>query len=107
MKRVSFILAILGLAFLLGILIFPGYVEVKGVDDLRELEINDKVVVRGFVERENVINDNFRLLEVNGITITCECGDQESYLGMEIVVKGLVEEYEGTRQIDVGRIEVL
>lgn len=115
LRKYAFIVAILGIAFLLGLLILPakkiveersGLVE---INNLEELEINDKVIFSGKVGSESDFGD-FKIWKLSAITsgaemdfdVVCDC--RESYLGREVEIVGLVSEFNGERQVRVLRI---
>jgi len=88
---------ILGISFLFYVLIF-GETRIETFEDLEDLEINSKVILKGFVEEEKNFG-TFKILKIHGIDIVCNC--EKSYLENEIVVEGIVSEYLGKKQIKV------
>ena len=89
----------LGMLGLVGLMSF----DVREVDKLDGLEINQRIVLTGRVISERVIYSDEKLLVLDkNITLICSgCG---SYLNSEIMVEGVVEEYEGEKQVRVLRI---
>tara|TARA_Y100000310_G_C20650710_1_gene799270 strand:- start:62 stop:370 length:309 start_codon:yes stop_codon:yes gene_type:complete len=98
-RGVSFIMVILGLVFLLVLFVS----EAKVIEDIRNLEINTKVVLEGVVDGERLLG-NFNILNINGIDVVCEC--RESYKGSEIIVEGVIEEYDNKKQVRVLEIKL-
>jgi len=93
MRRWAFVIAVLGMLVLLGYFVF----DVREVDSLEGLEINQRVILGGEVvgEENSYGRRVFKL--GNGIELVCEgCGD---FVGGEIVVEGIV--------LENGRVEVL
>ena len=94
MRRLSFVIAIAGLFVLSLFFSFEG----KEVDSLGNLEINEKVIVKGkVVEERNIYFGTKLFILDNGIEIVCECS--ESFLDRDVRIEGLAEEYEGRKQI--------
>ena len=100
LKKISFILSLVGIAFLIG-LFLSSPIE---LDDIDELEINEKVVLTGEVENERDFGD-FKIWSVEGVTAVCNC--KESYLGEEVRVVGIVDVYGGEKQVRVLEISVI
>lgn len=86
----------------LSIIIFKSPVEIDSAETLDSFEINTKVELDGKVERERVFED-FKVLVVEGIEIICDC--EEYYLGKQIKIIGLIDEYNGKKQIKALTIE--
>ncbi len=97
MRRISFIFMILGLLFLFYILIFEE-TKIETFEELKNLEINSKVILKGVVEEEKNFG-TFKILKIKEIDVICNC--LGSYLEKEIVVEGVVSEYLGKKQIKV------
>ena len=104
LRKYAFIIAILGIAVLLGLLMLSPK-ELYSLDELDSMEINEKVVLEGKVESERDFGD-FKVLSVRGIEIVCECGGEndESYLGKEVKIIGLVRKFNDNKQVRVLRI---
>jgi len=66
LRRISFILVVLGVAILLFLLVWQSYYEVKSFDDLDNLEVNTKVVLNGRVES---LRDFDGFIVGNGCTV--------------------------------------
>lgn len=102
--KTSFIIAVSGVSILLGLLIWPNYEPVRSPEELEDLEINNRVFIEGHVERERVIGESFRILGIvregfEAVSVVCECG--ESYMDDGVEVRGIIEEYEGRKQVRV------
>lgn len=103
LKKVSFIIAIIGISLLVVSLVFPA---VK-VEDLSGSEINSKVKFSGVVSDERDFGD-FKIfkLEGNDFEVVCDgCGDI-SYLDQNVRVEGIVDEFRGERQVRVLKISI-
>ena len=108
LRKYAFIVAILGIAFLLGLLILSPK-ELGSLDELDSMEINEKVMLKGKVGSERDFGD-FRIWKLSVIEgdteidfeVICDC--KESYLGREIEIVGLVSEFNGERQVRVLRV---
>ena len=89
----------LGMLGLVGLMSF----DVREVDKLDGLEINQRIVLTGKIVSERIIYSDEKLLVLDkNITLICSgCG---SYLNSEIMVEGVVEEYEGEKQVRVLKV---
>ena len=106
LKKISFIISVMGIGVLLGFLLLPAK-EITAEDlsnELNKFEINEKISFTGRVDSERVIEQDFRILKLENFDfdIVCEC--EESYLDKEVKIEGRVEEYNGEKQIRVFRI---
>jgi len=106
MRKWAFIVFIVGMVILLGIMLFAGEEELDSVDELEDLVVNQKVSLAGKVVGEKIIYEDERILELdNGIVAVCsncrECLDKE------VLIKGVVSEYNGEKQVRVFRLSVL
>jgi hypothetical protein len=105
MKKLSFGIALAGI-FILGLLMFKlKVVEVNSFDDLEELEINTKVELEGRVIEERALYEGTKMFIIGDIEVICEC--LESFKGKEIRITGMIEEFNGKKQVRALRIEVL
>ena len=105
MKRLSLLIALFGI-FVLGMLMFKiKAVDIKNLKDIERLEINTKVKLEGKVIEERILFEGTKLIKIRDLEIICEC--RRSFKGNEIRVVGLVEEFDGKRQVRALRIEVL
>jgi hypothetical protein len=104
LRELSFVLGVFGVVFLLFYLQFSSFVEIESIGDLDGLEINSKVVLRGFVEDVRVF-EKFVIFKIEGIELVCDC--ENGYLGKELEVEGVVEDYLNGRQVRVLRVVVL
>jgi len=102
LRELSFIFTLVGISLLLLLMIFPRYVLIENVQDLGDVEINEKVYIVGIVESEKNFGD-FRILKMKGLEIVCNC--DKSFLDEKIGVMGLVGEYKGEKQIRALKIE--
>jgi len=102
MRRFAFVIAITGLFFLL-VMINIGAKEIFSYEELYELEVNTKVVVSGRVVDERVIFEGTKIFVLRGgIELICDC--LVNLEGEDVNVEGIVEEYEGKKQVRVLRI---
>jgi hypothetical protein len=104
MRRWAFVIVIVGMFVLVWFLGFDVEI-VRSFEDLSGLEINQKVELNGTVVGERRIA-NGKILDLDSnISLVCSClGD---FLGLEISVEGVVSEYDGKRQVDVLKLDVL
>ncbi len=103
MRRRAFLAAMCGLFILALLLTYCKTHEVRDYAELENLEVNAKVSLTGKVVEERVIYQGTKVLELgNGIELVCECA--ENFEDAEIVVGGIVSEYDGKRQVTVQRI---
>jgi len=99
MRRFAFVVLIVGMFVLVAALGF-GEKKVMSYGDLIELEVNQKVFLRGVVESERVIYEGTKLIVLeNGVELICGCS--EIFYGKSAEVNGIVEEYEGKKQVRV------
>ena len=99
LKKISFIIVIIGIALLLSLLILSP--KEVNVEDIENLTLNKKVFFRGKVEHERDFG-NFKIWQINEIEVVCDCN--ESYLNKEVEITGLVSEFEGKTQVRVLRL---
>ncbi len=92
LKRVSFIIAVITLSFLIFLLARSPVI----VQDIEKAEINQKIILEGIVNSARDL-DNFKILLVNGTEVVCSCS--QNYLNKHVQVTGLVEEYQNKKQI--------
>lgn len=97
LKRIAFIVAILGSSLLILLLVW-GVVMVEGLEDLEFFEINKNVLIGGVILGEKDYG-NFRVLNVQGVDILCDC--KGNFLGREVFILGVVGEYLEKKQINV------
>ena len=105
LRKLSFILAVVGIAVLLSML-DVGSREIKGVDDLDNFEINQKVSLRGEIEDVRDFG-SFKIFKVDGIDVVLKLSGsaRDFRIGKIVEIRGLVNEYNGKRQIDVLKIK--
>jgi hypothetical protein len=102
MRRWAFVLMIVGM-FILFLFLIKDPVEVDSYSDLEELEINQMIIMKGELVSERIIYEGTKLFGINNdIELICECLD--NYEGKEIEVVGVVEEYNGRKQVRVSSI---
>lgn len=104
LRKWSFVIALAGISFFVFLLFIGNYHDVSDVKELGSMELHTKVVLEGEVVSERVFDD-FRILEVNGVDVVCNC--KKSYLERVIRVEGLVSEFNGKRQIKALSIGIL
>ena len=101
LKKLSFSVAVLGIGLLLFLLGAPAE-EFSG--SFEEHEENKKIFLEGKVDSERDFRE-YKSFTIDGVEVICDC--REELLGKRIRVEGIVEEYEGKRQIRVLEIGVL
>lgn len=103
MRRLSFIIVIIGLVLLVSLLQFYPPKQVNSPEELSFLQPNQKVQTQGTVLSERTLYEKTNLLKLdNGIEITCNTCP--SYLNKSIALAGLVEKYQNKTQISALRI---
>lgn len=93
-SRLSLIVAILGISFLIGLL----FLEPKNVQtgEIAMLGEGSYVFFEGKVISQRTFDD-FSILNVEGIEATCKC--ETFFEGDNVEISGIVEIYEGDKQI--------
>jgi DNA/RNA endonuclease YhcR with UshA esterase domain len=103
MRRFAFVIAIIGM-FVLAMFMGRGNLEIESRENLEQLEINRKVSLSGKVVEERVLYVGTKMFILdNGIELVCECVD--SFQGEDVVVEGVVSEFENKKQVNVLKIE--
>jgi hypothetical protein len=102
LRKVSFIIAFIGVCILLVFFTLPS----KEFGNLEELRDNEKVTLTGKVVSERDFED-FRIFSLNRYEIDLVCDGCESYFGEDVRVLGVINEYEGKKQVRVLEIIVL
>ena len=107
LKKISFAAAILGIVFLLSYLDFS-YKEISGAEELKDLEINSKVIVEGKIENYRDYGKT-KIFYVKGIEIFCRCDKLEldNFEDKNVEIKGVVGEYEDKKQIEVLGLKII
>lgn len=105
MRKIAFLVALLGITLLVGMINFLPSKEVNGLEDLQGLTENQKVFLGGFVVQERDYGD-ILLINVNGMNLVCD-GCKNGFLDKEVFVEGIVIDYQGETEIDVLRISIL
>lgn len=105
MRRWAFAIAILGM-FVMALLLNKKPLEVNNLKDIENLEVNTRVAVSGKVLSERALYGETKMLSLgNKIPLICECA--EKYVNETVSVNGIVEEYEGKKQVRVLKIGVV
>lgn len=97
MLKLSLVFTLVGL-FVLSVLFLRIYEYNSGA------VVGTRVNFEGLVESQNDRN-GASYLESGDVTLICDCGFM-SYVGKQVSVEGLVQEYQGRRQIRVLSISV-
>ena len=104
MRRISFIIAILGIFILIGLIFWMPYQKIKNINDLNKTIDNEKVILTGFVKNGRIFSGKF-IFTINGIKVVCEgC---RNLRGKNVQVKGLINEYNGNKKIEVLEVRAL
>ena len=102
MRRLAFILTILGILSLAILMNLPAK-EISSKEELENLEINQKVAIHGKVISERILYETQKLLILdNKIELVCEC--PQTFKDKNISVLGIVSEYDGKKQVTVLKI---
>jgi len=100
MRKIAFLVGVLGLGVLIGFLIG----KPSNVDSLDGLNVGDVVQIKGLVEEERNFGSG-RLLIVNEMPVFCECTGK--YGGLEVVATGIIERFPEDLRIRAFTIETL
>ncbi len=98
MRYVALALTIVGIFVLVGVMVFSPAREINSLDNV---QVNEKVEIEGIVTEERIIK-KINIMQVNGIELVCDC--ILSFKGKKVRVMGVVEEFNGKRQVRVLRI---
>ena len=99
MRRFAFVIMILGMFVLFWFMGSDGE-EIESYEDLENLEINQKVFLEGRIISERIIYSGTKLIILDsGIELVCECVG--NFIGEDVFVEGVVEEYKGKKQVGV------
>jgi len=104
-RRWAFVGAIIGIFVLLLIMVYSDEKKVNSQEEIEKLEINTKVILKGFVVSERKFGDGVMIELDNGIEVLCDScsfGFEEK----EIEVKGKVYDVYGDKKVSVFRIVV-
>ena len=102
MRRFAFAISIFGL-LVLALLLNLIPIKVENYSELDNFEINQKVILEGKIMEERILFEGTKMLVLdNGIELICECN--ENFKGKNIEVAGVVEEYNGKKQVRVLKI---
>ena len=98
MRKIAFMLTIIGIFVLLMLLNFSAPVIVDNYSSISKLEDNTKVQAQGRVISERTLYGETKLLKLdNGIEITCK--SCLSYINRTLEVMGTIERYQNKTQI--------
>ncbi len=100
MRRIAFIVGIIGLGLLVSFLISNG----EEVISLDGLVVGEVVSISGIVGEERKFGTG-KLLIVNETPVFCEC--YLEYVGLNVFVTGMVERFPETLRIRAFRIEII
>ena len=104
MRRISFILTLLGIFILFLILLLSKPIPVSSPEQLKFLNQNQKILLQGKVIKES-LNKNSRALKLdNNLSLTCEkpC---PSYLNQNIQAIAVIEEFNSNKYLKVLKIQ--
>jgi len=99
-RKIAFILGIIGLAVLMGFLLFDG----KYVSSLDGLVVGQSVIIRGVVEESRDFSYG-KLFVVGEIPVFCEC--VQDYVGSNVEIFGIIERFPEDLRIRAFTIKVL
>jgi hypothetical protein len=107
MRRVSFIVTVLGICVLVLMMVLSSSREIFSIRDLEGFEINSLVEFSGVVSDERYFDNGFRIFHINEIEVVCECAGVLGLKEKEVFVEGVVGEFEGERQVEVLSLEII
>ena len=107
MRRLSFIITILGIFILISLIIFQKPIEVLSPLDISDLTDNIKVSTSGKVIEEKPYN-SFTLLKLdNNLELECSCPQNQRFLNKNISVLGIKNSFNKKNRIKVLRIQII
>ncbi len=106
MRKLAFIITILGIFSLLVIQISLPYKQINSFSDLNSTTDNQKVFLSGQVIKEQASSKRTILTLDSNLKITCDC-PPINFKGKNISVLGTINEFPpGNKQIEVQRIKI-
>jgi hypothetical protein len=105
-RRWSFIVVIVGILVLLLVMVFGGEKRVESLEEVEELEINSKVILRGIVLSERKFGEGKMLEMDNGIEVLCDSCSL-GFEGKKIEVKGKIYNVYENKKVLALRMVVL
>ncbi len=106
MKKLALLIALCGLLLLSVLMVYGKETRVDNYEGLETLELNSKVIVSGKIISERVVRNDFRIVILdNGLEAVCDC--EQSLKTKEVIIEGLVEEFNGKRQVRILTIQIL
>lgn len=87
MRRIAFIITIIGIFTLLSILTFQKPVQVNSINEINNIEDNKEIIIKG-----NVTSQTQSTITLSN-RIKVQCYSCPSYLNKEITLKAIVEKY--------------
>lgn len=104
MRRISFILAMVGLTTLL-FLLNTSPKEATTPEDLENYQINQLVTLKDEVISQRIIYEGTTLYQTQkGFELICEC--TQNLKDQELTITGTLEEYEGKKQVRIITIDL-
>jgi len=105
MKKLSFIITLLGILILLVIMQFSSSIQVNSPSELENLIDNQKLVVSGKVIEEKIYEKSKTLILDNKIEVVCN--NCPSYFNKNIIVSGISDNYNNKNKIIALKIKLL
>ncbi|MEM4259190.1 MAG: hypothetical protein QXS38_00285 [Candidatus Pacearchaeota archaeon] len=106
MKRLSFVITILGIFILLVLLNFQSPKIINRYEELSNLPDNTKVQTSGMVLSEKKYASTKIIILNNSLEINCKsCPSYPSYINRTITVTGIVKKYQNRPQIQALRLK--
>ena len=103
MRRITFIVTIIGIFTLLYLLAFSTPIQVNNSSDLSQLTENTKVSAAGNVVSERKIYGDTKLIKIDN-SLEILCNSCQSYQNKTISVLGITSKYENKTEIKALRI---
>ena len=97
MQKIAFLIAMLGIAFLLFYVNGASPIIVKNQSNLQEALENQKVFVQGKVIEEKQYSNSRAITIQNNITLSCECSNVPKLTGKSIAAIGIIDTFQKTK----------
>jgi hypothetical protein len=98
MRRISFIITILGIFTLLLILVLQSPINITAQEQLKSLEQNQKIILKGQVTAQKLTKTT-KTLTINNISIICDKPCPQNYLNKNLTILGTLNKYKDKTQI--------
>jgi len=101
MRRISFVLAILGILILLVILVSQKPISISSYEELANLTANSKIITSGFVIQQT----SYSIKLDNNLSLYCN--NCPSCKNKNVSIIGIIEDYNNKKEINVLKIKII